>query len=906
MDIVGQVFGGDRCADVDVHGTDALVGDHNLEPFDFLDIPASLPPTLRERLAAINECAATRHSSVNTALSTIHPAPPKKSPEIEPVASQWSDLKDWLDYTWDDWPDGGHINDVPPPKAVQLEQKASLCHPSTPSLWAGLPFDFDSPDTLSPPNISLSGSASTPNTSYVGCEPAHGSTYTIVESERQGDSSGAFHKLHDITKTAEEAQRPVSYHSHSPSSTSPPVVIDRPHNTAVLKKRDSSAVQDSDCEAPDPQQARLRRRLDHTKVEQRYRAKLKDGIRELGECIPALQNGVGSDGPSDETHEANPRAPAPNPSKGLILTKAKEYIRDLEQKVQILEQETSIMRGQIRQLTQAASPELSQDGARAASRGRHLSKLMLACLAGIMTTEAAFTGQQGSDIPDGRGLFAVPMPLLEGFSRSLYRLGLIKHASSSDAFLLVMKAVLLFGLVGCIIQVSLFATEQKTVPRPLQQFDKRGRGCAAAGPQALRRLAFQTAVQTIKVPDGLLRGLAAAIFSLCKLGINRVVFGRVALSSHADTSGDTGAARIKACDVLLDAQLAGGDSQVTNTRLLVTLVASVSLPETPYRRMMMALHIHLLAWGLARVLPFCQLSIRQFARLLAGSQWNKARALEGQRLQLPEHLHHLLSREPEEVFTDKMMQLLEDLVWQSLSTFSSAGMVCSVPGDPFIQSPIDALAALSAITSVHQLLMSYLEAGGEGGLGQAGIANDLRSATDIAPPDSVALAYGLVARAVLVDNNPSSHIGNAIRAVDALPAHLGFENGMQAQSAFHAEFILPLQCAVAIALSHHRDFTKARSSLLRCLSHPMRDLRLLGFLSLYRCLEVIFKHRTVAVRCTELLEQMAGLLRRWTTCDNAGAIGLGPGAEEVAADLCVRVFEWRAGTRHVDEGYITT
>ncbi|KAK4147578.1 uncharacterized protein C8A04DRAFT_34272 [Dichotomopilus funicola] len=70
-------------------------------------------------------------------------------------------------------------------------------------------------------------------------------------------------------------------------------------------------------------------RAAHNNIERKYRTNLKDRILELQNAVPALRVSQDKDGDDDEeTHPGNP----PKISKSMVLTKATEYIRDLERR----------------------------------------------------------------------------------------------------------------------------------------------------------------------------------------------------------------------------------------------------------------------------------------------------------------------------------------------------------------------------------------------------------------------------------------------------------------------------------------------------------------------------------------------------------------------------------------------
>ncbi len=55
-------------------------------------------------------------------------------------------------------------------------------------------------------------------------------------------------------------------------------------------------------------------------------------------------------------------------------------------------------------------------------------------------------------------------------------------------------------------------------------------------------------------------------------------------------------ARTKAWDIAVDAQLAGGDPEISRSRLVLSIFASGTLPQTPTRLMLKALHCRVVLW----------------------------------------------------------------------------------------------------------------------------------------------------------------------------------------------------------------------------------------------------------------------------------------------------------------------
>lgn len=97
-------------------------------------------------------------------------------------------------------------------------------------------------------------------------------------------------------------------------------------STSSLPRR--SPVQQSAVTANKSERAKSGDRTTHNDVERKYRTNLKDRIAELRAAVPALQ--ALQDGESDGATTTG-AAGAPKVSKGTVLSKATEYIQQLEQ-----------------------------------------------------------------------------------------------------------------------------------------------------------------------------------------------------------------------------------------------------------------------------------------------------------------------------------------------------------------------------------------------------------------------------------------------------------------------------------------------------------------------------------------------------------------------------------------------
>jgi len=86
-------------------------------------------------------------------------------------------------------------------------------------------------------------------------------------------------------------------------------------------------------------------------IEKRYRTNLNDKITQLRDAVPSLRathrQGGGSEGESFVDDDVNSLAPVPKLNKATILSKATDYINQLESRNRNLETENNALRGRM-------------------------------------------------------------------------------------------------------------------------------------------------------------------------------------------------------------------------------------------------------------------------------------------------------------------------------------------------------------------------------------------------------------------------------------------------------------------------------------------------------------------------------------------------------------------------------
>jgi len=546
----------------------------------------------------------------------------------------------------------------------------------------------------------------------------------------------------------------------------------------------------------------------------------------------------------------------------------------------------------------------------------YFGKLMVGSLAGLMIMEAVREEETSNESPEGRGLFALPLHLvgrlLSSFDFNI--MGYHFHTS--------LKLLLLFGTVMWVFIPTLFAPNEEKPKKP--QFSSLQTSPSLASSIHVRRQAWLTAVQSVWIPrHSILLEALALLLKAAKLSVLNVI-GSSGYQLLSGTTRDQEAARVRAWSIALDAQLSGGDVEINKSRLLITLLASGTLPDTPARLMLKALHIRVLLWD------FSQHKWRlgassAIASALATSRWNEARHLNRVLVEthqegavpyddeLPSHLACLVEQECDEVLNHELIQRAHNLAFNKETKHGVEnpidGMDCVV-GDTAIGSPMDAVSAWFSIQVLHEALAATLSRDEDGPS-----ARDARMelAAHTAPVGSVAQARAIVARAALSDQHRGSNIALAIQTV-------GIEkNSTESQptqstivdanpSATSADIRLALRCATAVA--HLRRCETRESDLqaldiIESINIPKDGMSLLGFTAVMDMVEKTLEHKHAAETYASTLERLAGGLRLWIGGAAADACGLGPTIRHNVAERCLSITKSLVGMDDGDTGYGT-
>lgn len=735
------------------------------------------------------------------------------------------------------------------------------------------------------------------------------------------------------------------------------------------RKRKAEVEQENKNEAGDSQDGDEPpvKKTSHNVIEKRYRNNLNDKIVELRQSVPALR-AMGRDG--DDAEDLEGLAPAHKLNKATIMAKATEYIKHLEKRNTKMEKEMAALKTRFaaleaafgkarnRQASTTADPPsgtvrpremstASQNGlqsylnvpnamqqqqymqqqaqpsynrppnppAEAQNRPRNaqgglMNKVMLGSMAGLMMMEGYNESQSGSD--SSHGLGAIP-----GFHHIIKR-GAEDSFSSPAAFsrqgaLPLMKVLLVFGAIVYLLAPLLtFSPGKKQKMRPSVRLPQ---APSLASPVEVRRKAWLTAVQSVWIPKHFLLEVVAVAAKMLKLSVRRLI-GSETFTVVTGANKEDEVARIKAWDIAIDAQLAGGDAEVSYYRLLLTLMASGTLPDSPNRLAQKAVHFRVFFWEVANAGYGNLVMFKQFTEKVGKIYWDSARKQQKELLHakaqgrpglddnvdiLPDHLARLVELDCDEVLSDEMIQRAWNLAWNKPAAYGLTPNVArdSVIEDHAIRSPLDAVAAWYANILVDETLADAISTGRS----RFDIEYYLGLAISIAPPASATQARALAAKAVLSNNNRDANIVTALEALPVMSPNSPMNLVNHAPASPEVRTALTL--AKLISLSSSAAPAAARSSVAKALAAlhlAPEHFTLLTAIGAFRLLRVLSADRQAAASL-QGLEEIACSLRVWVGTSAGRSAGLGKDERARIVDCCLRVAKRAGGWEEGDSGY---
>ncbi|EKD12062.1 uncharacterized protein L3040_003158 [Drepanopeziza brunnea f. sp. 'multigermtubi'] len=540
----------------------------------------------------------------------------------------------------------------------------------------------------------------------------------------------------------------------------------------------------------------------------------------------------------------------------------------------------------------------------------YFGKLMVGSLAGLMILEGFSHGEQADDSPGARGLSALPLQLLKSLSSTLHSSldvsALGYHVPAAET-LGYMKLFFMLGAVVFVCLSSLFSPKPKPGTKP--KIALLSAAPSLASSISVRRQAWLTAIQTVWVPrHQFLLEACALLLKMVKLSMRNVI-GAQSYTVLTGITPEQEAARIKAWTIALDAQLTGGDVEVSKSRLTLTLLASGTLPDTPARLMLKALHIRVLLWEVGNAGFNGFYLFHEVAAKLARWKWNEAKqlhrllshTLEKQDDELPDYLLALLEKECDDVLVNSISQRAYNLAWNLPTTNNIEGSSDGMDGvvDDFaIRSPLEAVAAWYSSLVLQRALVKSLQSPSDDLAAQNSIVDDISTAIKTAPTGSRAHVRSLVARAVLVREKRGASIADSIKALDPLEKAGGERApGLPSSSSIFLAGLpdakMALRCAMATAFIERFPAPSnpvMASRIIRSIS-PSNTLTLLGFTAAFKLMERINGHDLVAASCSQPLEKLAGDLRIWIGGKNEITAVLDKEAKRDMIDTCSSILK---------------
>ncbi len=412
------------------------------------------------------------------------------------------------------------------------------------------------------------------------------------------------------------------------------------------------------------------------------------------------------------------------------------------------------------------TPQEGQKGGR-----RWPAKFMIGSLAGLMIVDGLSERQDGSDSKT-KGLFGIPLEFMDGWwflrSPKAFIAAFMQYCRAGGVIPLI-KGFLALSLLAFIVFTYLFNSK----PAEVEQAEKPSRlrrVPSLASPIEVRRQAWLTSMQTLRLPHHSFFPEWLAVTMEWLKYTFRLMVGFQTYAWITGRTEEDELARTKAWDIAVDAQLAGGDPEISRSRLVLSIFASGTLPQTPTRLMLKALHCRVVLWRVGRDGGIVSRTANKIAVFLAHRQWRRAQRLAADtnvkdENPLPPHLAELLRLDCEDVLRDAVLQRAYSLMYDRSMDEASHGsnsLMGVVVEDHAIRSPLDAIAAWWSSQKLHHALTLSLS---EDQKDQTLFRSALKLTLTIAPPLSAAHTRALAVKAVFIEQDRAS---NAQKVLSAL------------------------------------------------------------------------------------------------------------------------------------------
>ena len=498
-----------------------------------------------------------------------------------------------------------------------------------------------------------------------------------------------------------------------------------------------------------------------------------------------------------------------------------------------------------------------------------LVKVAVGSLLGVALWEGYTEAELPAGSQNSRGLFAIPIDFLTLGAHHLLVavLGpdekLLQYILGSGWSLL--KMILFFGVV-----IYLFGPTVLVLLHWTNSNNEKALSMALASASPLPvtvafcRDAWATAVQSIQVPDhGMLLEAAALLLKTWKL-LLRSIFGWRGYSYLTGATIESEILRVKAWDIALDAQLAGGDLSVSTRRLLLTFLASMTIEDTPLRLLRKSLHVRMIFRNVSNTQLGRQSGITSVAEGLAAYFWLKARTLQkgmqattpdpvntAEMLAVPGHRWALMNQAPEAVFADSIIIRIAHVACNEpldCPIIEADEGMDAVFDDVAIRSPLDALAALFSSLTLRNALLATLDTNSKSCSDNA-IKDVLDLALATAPPGSRASMRARAAHAVFTNGDK---IASIIAALKETPKHHEINTTTfrftepSTASICTTNVRIALRSAALIMGASSKDISPLAlnestvSTMLGIIERTLQssDVTILGFATAFRCAKV--------------------------------------------------------------------
>lgn len=399
------------------------------------------------------------------------------------------------------------------------------------------------------------------------------------------------------------------------------------------------------------------------------------------------------------------------------------------------------------------------------------TKLMLGSIAGLMIMEGFSESDQGSESKE-KGLFGIPLEFLDGYwflrSPGPY-LAAFGQYCRAGGLLPLIKGFTALTILAFFVFAYLF--NSKPVPKQ-EELVKPQQAPSLASPIEVRRQAWLTSMQMLKLPHHSFFPEWLAVTNEWLRYCVRLIFGPASYSWMTGRSSEDELARVKAWDIAMDAQLAGGDPEISRSRLLLTIFGAGTLPRTPARLMLKALHCRVLLRNTGEWYCLATRLADYLALYVANLQWALAQQANGLLSPnhpdaIPTHLAKLLVRDCHDVMSDSVIRRAFNLLY-GRPTAEAADvndtLMDVVVEDHAVRSPLDAVAAWWSSQELRKALICSLESGP---ISRKSFQKHLQSAIEAAPPASAAHTRALAVNAAFFEHRRTEYTQHVLATLPA-------------------------------------------------------------------------------------------------------------------------------------------